>query len=83
MTDTDYDQLLTEQGKNWRVSLGVAASREQIAEDLEALIDKYWDLAYLEGNEGRTVDTPDGEANRTRVFIHQLIKQLTNPPSGG
>ncbi|PXV54184.1 hypothetical protein SAMN04487785_11437 [Dyella jiangningensis] len=36
---------------------------------ISKLIDAYWDCAYREGVEGRTHDTPNGDAQRIRSQI--------------
>lgn len=40
------------------------------------LIDVYWDAAFAEGKEGRTHDTKDGTAQKTRAALEQRIKEL-------
>lgn len=40
------------------------------------LIDRYWDLAYAEGKEGRTHDTESGDAQRTRHDLDRAIASL-------
>lgn len=41
------------------------------------LIDQYWDIAYAEGQEGRTHDTEAGDAQRVRSGINRAIAALT------
>lgn len=43
------------------------------AQDLMALIDRYWELAYAEGKEGRDHDTVDGAAADCRRAIKQAV----------
>lgn len=45
--------------------------------EIEGLIDAYWALAYAEGKEGRTTDTPDGDAQRIRSAITDRLTTLT------
>ncbi len=45
-------------------------------EDVLALIDDYWCLAYAEGKEGRTQDTEQGDAQRCRTQIEQALAAL-------
>ncbi len=40
------------------------------------LIDRYWDLAYAEGQEGRQFDTPSGDAQRARYDLDRAIAAL-------
>lgn len=45
-------------------------------EALQRLIDEYWSLAYVEGKEGRTVDTDAGDAQRVCSEIADAIAAL-------
>lgn len=56
--------------------LYVAVSRETAERHLLDLVDRYWDLAHIEGREGRTHDTPDGAAQRTRRLIEETLRRL-------
>ena len=40
---------------------------------LKLLIGTYWQIAYNEGRQGRTTDTPEGDAQRTWSQIEALI----------
>jgi hypothetical protein len=56
------------------------------AGEIPALLDRYWDLAYAEGKEGRDHDTPDGAAQETRTklnlaFILAFIAGMEPTPS--
>ncbi len=54
-------------------------SKESIATEvncLRGLIDLYWDIAYQEGEEGRTHDTECGKAQRCRSAIELALKRL-------
>jgi hypothetical protein len=42
-------------------------------QQLEELLDSYWDAAYSEGREGRTHDTEDGRAQEIRSKIVELV----------
>ena len=42
---------------------------------ISELIDAYWDCAYLEGKEGRTYDTINGDAQRIRSQIDAHLSQ--------
>jgi hypothetical protein len=46
---------------------------------LVALIDRYWDLAYAEGKEGRSRDTENGDAQTCWYEINKLIRALAAP----
>lgn len=46
---------------------------------LMSLVDRYWDLAYAEGAEGRTHDTPAGDAARTRQALEDELTRLFTP----
>jgi len=46
---------------------------EQVLLDL---IERYWDIAYAEGQRGATTDNPDGDANRTLYEIRKAIDAL-------
>jgi hypothetical protein len=41
---------------------------------LLGLIERYWNLAWQEGKEGRTHDTPDGDAGETLHQIRQALR---------
>jgi len=43
---------------------------------LDALIDRYWELAYAEGKEGRDHDTEDGAAQQCRMEIDAGLAEL-------
>jgi hypothetical protein len=43
---------------------------------LMGMVDRYWDLAYAEGAEGRTHDTPTGDAAETRQVIQDELVRL-------
>lgn len=45
--------------------------------EIEALVSEYWDLAYVEGEAGRTTDTPDGDAQRVRSAISAALTHLS------
>ena len=45
-----------------------------MADELLPLIDRYWELAYAEGKEGRDHDTEAGDAQATRQAIEQAIR---------
>lgn len=45
---------------------------------LREQIDRYWNLAYAEGVEGRTHDTKDGDAQKTSMEIDRLINELSD-----
>jgi hypothetical protein len=49
---------------------------ENKVRELRALIDKYWELAYAEGKEGRDHDTEDGAAQATSCAINEAIRAL-------
>lgn len=49
---------------------------EQKARELHDLIDRYWDLAYIEGKEGRSSDTEDGKAQQLRLKIDMAINAI-------
>jgi hypothetical protein len=51
-------------------------TRQQLVDRLNELIDRYWDLAYAEGQEGRTHDTASCDAQRTRDEISRAISNL-------
>lgn len=44
------------------------------------LVDKYWELAYAEGKEGRNHDTKNGDAQLTRHLIQQALSTDTAEP---
>jgi chromosome segregation ATPase len=44
---------------------------------LKALIGQYWSIAYAEGSEKRTTDTPAGDAQRVWHEIESTIDRLT------
>lgn len=43
-------------------------------DQVQALLADYWDCAFQEGEEGRTVDTPDGRAQKTLSALLALFK---------
>lgn len=45
-------------------------------DELETLLDIYWNAAYAEGKEGRTTDTPDGLAQRALTDIRAHVASL-------
>lgn len=49
---------------------------DAVREALE-LIGQYWDLAYAEGKEGRTTDTPNGDAQRTLAAIEAKLGDMS------
>jgi hypothetical protein len=51
-------------------------------EHLMELIDKYWDLAYTEGREGRMHDTLDEKAGTTRQEIEKELYELLHQVTG-
>ena len=52
------------------------------ARELLELIDRYWDLAYAEGKEGRTHDTEAGDAQQCRHEIESRIATLPQQQGG-
>ena len=44
--------------------------------ELQDLINIYWDAAYAEGKEGRDHDTVDGVAGETRAQINISLREL-------
>jgi hypothetical protein len=44
--------------------------------ELPALIDRYWELAYAEGKEGRDHDTEAGDAQKVRSRIDAILRPL-------
>lgn len=46
-----------------------------MSQSLKELIQEYWDAAYLEGKEGRTEDTKDGNAQRIWSAIESKIDE--------
>lgn len=48
----------------------------EVVAEIEGLIDAYWGLAFTEGSEGRTTDTPDGAAQDTRAAISRRLAAL-------
>jgi hypothetical protein len=46
--------------------------------EIEGLIDAYWDIAFVEGESGRTTDTPDGRAQETRSAISRRLRALAS-----
>jgi len=47
-----------------------------LVERLNDLLDQYWGLAYVEGEAGRTTDTPAGDADRVRSEIASAFQAL-------
>jgi hypothetical protein len=56
---------------------------DQTRVEIEGLIDAYWDIAYVEGEAGRTTDTPDGRAQEVRSAISSRLHALTRRSSAG
>lgn len=59
----------------------VVTHKSQILRDkevraLQEHIDRYWELAYAEGREGRKHDTKDGDAMRCRHEIERSIRTI-------
>lgn len=50
--------------------------------ELLSLIDRYWDLAYTEGKEGRDHDTEEGDAALCRYEIEKRIRELNRHGAG-
>ncbi|SDQ43476.1 hypothetical protein [Pseudoxanthomonas sp. CF125] len=50
---------------------------------LQELIDRYWDLAYAEGKEGRDYDTEEGDAALCRYEIEKALRELATPSRAG
>jgi hypothetical protein len=55
----------------------VAAERERTVREVMPLIDRYWELAFVEGVEGRTHDTEAGDAGETRFAIERALRGET------
>lgn len=53
-------------------------SRLRDALKLKTLIGCYWGLAFVEGQDERTTDTPDGQAERVWSEIERLIDKLAD-----
>lgn len=54
-------------------------------DDLRELIGEYWHLAFAEGQEGRSTDTPDGAAQKCISAIEAIIREARaalTPPEG-
>jgi hypothetical protein len=51
-----------------------------VADKLRELISTYWDLAYAEGQAGRTTDTPNGDAQQVHSEIEAILSALTAAP---
>lgn len=54
-------------------------------DDLRELIGEYWCLAFAEGQEGRSTDTPDGAAQKCISAIEAIIREARaalTPPEG-
>ena len=56
--------------------LFIRAGRQDAERRVLALVDRYWDLAYQEGKEGRTHDTPEGSAQAVRSELEEAIRFL-------
>lgn len=55
---------------------------ESIVKDLQASVDRYWELAYAEGQEGRTHDTENGDASLCRYEIEKGLRELVRMAKG-
>lgn len=51
-------------------------ARVDVAKSIMLLVGDYWDLAYREGQEGRTTDTASGDAQRVLNEIQSLLARL-------
>lgn len=47
-----------------------------LVREIEALVDEYLDLAYVEGEAGRSTDTPKDDAQRVRFAISERLASL-------
>jgi hypothetical protein len=56
---------------------------ETIIPEIEGLIDAYWNLAYTEGQQGRTTDTPEGDAQQVRSAITKRLRAFVSPLNAG
>jgi hypothetical protein len=57
-----------------------AATVPQVVQaPLDELLARYWDLAYVEGREGRNVDAPNNDAQRVLSSIKQLFRAAPQP----
>jgi len=60
--------------------LKAAATVPQVVQaPLDELLARYWDLAYVEGREGRNVDAPNNDAQRVLSSIKQLFRAAPQP----
>ena len=55
-------------------------SGEAVAYHLGELIVEYWEIAYAEGKEGRTEDTPSGSAQKCWTEIWKCLCDVAEPP---
>lgn len=54
----------------------LATTKQQQIRGVQELLDRYWDLAFKEGTEKRTQDTPAGDAQAIRSALEHAIRQL-------
>lgn len=52
------------------------AGRAKLVAELMMRVGRYWDIAYVEGKEGRLHDTPAGDAQRALSAIYEAAKHL-------
>lgn len=52
-------------------------------ERLRALIERYWDIAWIEGKENRHHDTEEGDAQNCLSEIESILNRLSRPTSSG
>lgn len=50
--------------------------RAKLVAELMMMVGRYWDIAYVEGKEGRLHDTPAGDAQRALSAIYEAAKHL-------
>lgn len=53
-----------------------ATTKQQQVRGVQELMDKYWELAYQEGKEGRTHDTQACDAQVVRSALEHAIRQM-------
>lgn len=46
----------------------------ELPSTFNVLLERYWDIAWQEGRENRTHDTPEGDAGETLQRIHQALR---------
>lgn len=71
-----------QQGEAMDHEKGLGMDKREIVSALEALLDDYFDLAWLEGAAGRMDVDENGAADELRHHIDQLIETLAGLDEG-